>query len=209
MSAEDGARQRRGERGGTSRAAAHVPVGAITALAERLEAMARALRSIAAHRLGAPTLEAASPLVATTARLHGEPGGPPPANDDGDPRLTRALLAMRRQLGAAWTVAALARIAGMSRAAFARRFVASLGVPPLRHLATLRMREAERLLLASDDGLAAIAGQLGYASEFAFSRAFKRHTGVAPAIHRRRAREGAARREGSVAGMAGRHRAAA
>ncbi|MFY0539422.1 helix-turn-helix transcriptional regulator [Nannocystis pusilla] len=85
-----------------------------------------------------------------------------------------------------WTVAALAKAAGLSRAAFARRFLAELGAPPLRHLTTIRMQRAARRLAESDDSLAAIAAEVGYDSEFAFSRAFKRHTGEAPAAFRRR-----------------------
>ncbi|MEZ4448455.1 MAG: helix-turn-helix transcriptional regulator [Nannocystaceae bacterium] len=87
-----------------------------------------------------------------------------------------------------WTVEALARAAGLSRAAFARRFLAELGVPPLRHLTDLRMRRAARRLVESDDSLAAIAADVGYDSEFAFGRAFKRHLGEAPGAYRRRVR---------------------
>lgn len=177
-------------------------------LATRLGSVAAVLRQPVLDRVAVARLldevERCRELVAAAApgtddpaaEIEGEPpveehapGTLRPANDGGDPRLARALAALRRRLGAPWTVAALARIAGMSRAAFARLFTRTLGAPPLRHLATMRMREAQRLLLVTDEGLAAIAGHLGYASEFAFSRAFKRHVGVAPAIHRRRERE--------------------
>jgi len=109
-----------------------------------------------------------------------------------DRRIARALQLLRSKPGDRWTVEALARAAGLSRAAFARRFQAEIGVPPLRHLADLRMELAARLLAEGDDTLAAIAAQVGYESEFAFSRAFKRQTGEAPGAFRRRHRMGGA-----------------
>jgi AraC-like DNA-binding protein len=103
-----------------------------------------------------------------------------------DARLARAIRLMEASLAKRLTVADLAKAAGMSRAAFARRFLAELGVTPLRFLADLRMARAARLLAESDAGLAAIAAEIGYESEFAFSRAFKRYAGEAPGVYRRR-----------------------
>ena len=74
----------------------------------------------------------------------------------------------------------------MSRAAFARRFSAMTGRPPLAYLTWWRMVLAGRLLRSSDASLDAVAGQVGYTSEFAFAKAFKRHFGVAPGRYRRR-----------------------
>ncbi|WP_437683350.1 helix-turn-helix domain-containing protein [Sorangium sp. So ce131] len=112
-----------------------------------------------------------------------------------DRRVTRALQLMQERPAERWTIEALARAAGLSRAAFARRFLAELAVPPLRYLAELRMQRAAELLAGGDGSLAAIAAEVGYDSEFAFSRAFKRHTGEAPGAFRRRSRsQGAARR---------------
>ncbi|PCC74954.1 AraC-type DNA-binding protein [Nannocystis exedens] len=105
-----------------------------------------------------------------------------------DRRIARALQLMQAKPTERWTVAALASAAGLSRAAFARRFLAEQGVPPLRHLTAVRMQRAARRLVESDDSLAAIAAEVGYDSEFAFSRAFKRHTGEAPGAFRRRCR---------------------
>lgn len=105
-----------------------------------------------------------------------------------DRRIARALQLLRSRPADRWTVEALARAAGLSRAAFARRFQAELGAPPLRYLADLRMELAARLLAEGDDALASIAAQVGYESEFAFSRAFKRQTGEAPGAFRRRQR---------------------
>ena len=83
------------------------------------------------------------------------------------------------------SVAGLARAVGLSRAAFARRFVLATGVSPLRFLNALRLERAAQLLGETDAGLAEVAEKVGYASEFAFSRAFKRHHGVAPSVYRR------------------------
>jgi AraC-like DNA-binding protein len=84
-----------------------------------------------------------------------------------------------------WTVATLAVEAGQSRAPFARRFTALVGQPPLSYLTWWRMTIATRLLRESDAPLNAIAGRVGYASEFAFARAFRRHHGAAPGRYRR------------------------
>jgi AraC-like DNA-binding protein len=110
------------------------------------------------------------------------------AREPADPRIARALQRLRERLADPWTVAALAKAAGLSRAAFARRFLAEIGVPPLRYLAELRMDRAARMLVEGDASLAFIAAEIGYESEFAFSRAFKRHTGEAPGVYRRRQR---------------------
>jgi AraC-like DNA-binding protein len=84
-----------------------------------------------------------------------------------------------------WTVAALARVAGLSRAPFARRFRRSTGTSPLRWLTEHRLGLAQRRLVATDLGLAAIAVEIGYSSDFAFAKAFKRAFGVAPGGFRR------------------------
>src|SRR5262249_38173598 len=81
-----------------------------------------------------------------------------------------------------WTVASLAKACGLSRAAFARRFA---GVAPGRYLTAVRMQLAEAMLIETDASLAAIAASVGYDSEFAFGRAFKRHAGRAPGTYRR------------------------
>jgi len=115
-----------------------------------------------------------------------------PANDvtahARDPRIARALEAMARAPEEAWTVARLAKIAALSRAAFARRFLAEVGTPPLTHLAALRMKLAAGLLLTSERSLAEIAALVGYANEFALSRAFHRRVGARPGSFRRQAR---------------------
>lgn len=103
-----------------------------------------------------------------------------------DGYVARALDAMKADPARRWTVSALARICGLSRAAFARRFTRALGVSPLRWLTEHRLRLAQERLRETDLTLAAIAAELGYTSEFAFAKAFKRLFGIAPGLFRRR-----------------------
>lgn len=105
-----------------------------------------------------------------------------------DARVASALKLMLARPGTRWSVATLAKAVGLSRASFARRFLQAVGVPPLRYLAERRFELAAELLTATDASLAEIASQAGYGSEFAFSRAFKRRAGEAPAFYRKRAR---------------------
>jgi AraC-like DNA-binding protein len=102
-----------------------------------------------------------------------------------DPGIAGALARMHAEPERAWTVAGLAREVGLSRAAFARHFAAAVGMPPLAYLTRWRMTIAGRLLLETSLTLGAIAGRVGYASEFAFAKAFKRDYGVAPGAYRR------------------------
>jgi AraC-like DNA-binding protein len=98
-----------------------------------------------------------------------------------DPAIGAALRAVHADPGRAWTVAELAAEAALSRATFARRFHALVGVAPLAYVTDWRMALAREQLRDGDAGLAAIARSLGYASEFSFAAAFKRHQGIAPA----------------------------
>jgi AraC-like DNA-binding protein len=91
-----------------------------------------------------------------------------------------------------WTIDELADGVAMSRSAFADRFTALVGEPPMHYLAHWRMQLAAGRLAAGNAKVAAVAEEVGYESEPAFSRAFKRLMGVSPAAWRR-AREGAAR----------------
>jgi len=101
-----------------------------------------------------------------------------------DPGLARTLAHIHADPGRPWTVASLATLATMSRAAFARRFTSLVGTSPLAYVAARRLDRAARLLRETDQPLAAIAGSVGYDSEFAMSRAFKRSRGVAPGRYR-------------------------
>ncbi|MGO9902782.1 MAG: AraC family transcriptional regulator [Solirubrobacteraceae bacterium] len=101
-----------------------------------------------------------------------------------DPELSVALRLIRDQPQHPWTVAELAAHCSLSRAAFARRFTELTRQPPLTHLTWWRMTLAAQLLRAGDDSLSAIAARVGYANEYAFSKAFRRELGVAPSRYR-------------------------
>jgi AraC-like DNA-binding protein len=88
-----------------------------------------------------------------------------------------------------WTVQELGDRAGLSRAAFARRFTTLVGRPPLSYLTWWRLSTAARLLREADAPLASIASQVGYTSQFAFAHAFKREFGVAAGSYRRQWRQ--------------------
>jgi AraC-like DNA-binding protein len=97
-----------------------------------------------------------------------------------DPVVAAALRAVHADPARAWTVADLAAEASVSRATFARRFTALLGMAPLSYVTDWRMALAREQLRGRDAGLAAVARSLGYATEFSFAAAFKRHHGMPP-----------------------------
>jgi len=97
-----------------------------------------------------------------------------------DPRLSRALAAMHDDAGRNWSIAELAEVALLSRTAFCEHFSAVLGVAPMQYLTEWRMAEALRLLRDPNQSVARIAERLGYQTEAAFRRAFKRVQGFAP-----------------------------
>ncbi len=101
-----------------------------------------------------------------------------------DPELSVALRLIHDHPQQRWTVAELAARCNLSRAAFARRFNTVTGQPPLTHLTWWRMTLAAQLLRASDDSLNAIAARVGYANEYALSKAFRRELGMAPSHYR-------------------------
>lgn len=102
-----------------------------------------------------------------------------------DPQLGRAISAVHRDPSAPWTVEALAQAAGMSRSAFAARFHTTVGETPIQYVTRWRMHVAHSLLADGSLTLAQIAERLGYGSEAAFSRAFKRSCGSPPGAVRR------------------------
>jgi AraC-like DNA-binding protein len=103
-----------------------------------------------------------------------------------DPTVGQALAALHGQPREAWTVDRLARLVGLSRSVFAERFTEMVGQPPMQYLALWRMQLASRLLVEGGH-VAAVAGAVGYESEAAFSRAFKKLVGQAPATWRKSA----------------------
>jgi AraC-like DNA-binding protein len=102
-----------------------------------------------------------------------------------DPQIGKALALMHRQPGVEWSVETLAMRAGMSRSAFAARFSELVGETPLKYLTEWRMRVARSRLIDTSDPLSAISIDLGYQSEAAFCRAFKRVFGQPPGSFRR------------------------
>jgi AraC-like DNA-binding protein len=120
-------------------------------------------------------------------------------NDDGpttgwaatlrDPAITAALRHIHQEPARQWTVEALGTRVGLSRAAFSRRFTALVGKPPLGYLTWWRMTLAAQLLRDSEKPVQAVAQRVGYTSEFAFAKAFKREYGVAPGRFRYQSRK--------------------
>jgi AraC-like DNA-binding protein len=106
----------------------------------------------------------------------------------------KALSVLHERPAQAWTMDELSREAGLSRSALHERFVQLIGQPPMQYLAHWRMQLASGLLRSSNSTVAAIALEVGYDSEAAFARAFKRLVGMPPAAWRRAAQEGAARK---------------
>ena len=102
-----------------------------------------------------------------------------------DPQIGRALAALHSRPTEAWTAETLALAVGMSRSAFAERFTSLVGQPPMQYLTFWRMQLAAQHLREGHASVAQIAFEVGYESEAAFSRAFKRQFGTSPGIWRR------------------------
>jgi AraC-like DNA-binding protein len=102
-----------------------------------------------------------------------------------DPYVARALALLHRELPRRWTIDELGREVGLSRSALADRFIRLIGVPPMHYLASWRMQVATEKLRNTNASLAQVAEIVGYDSEAAFSRAFKKTFGAAPASWRR------------------------
>ncbi|MCM3885544.1 AraC family transcriptional regulator [Frankia sp. R82] len=105
-----------------------------------------------------------------------------------DPAIGPSLRRIHQDPARSWTVEQLGAEAGLTRATFARRFTALVGEPPLTYLTRWRLTTAARLLRQRDLPLSAVAHHVGYTSEFAFAKAFKREYGLAPGAYRRLAR---------------------
>lgn len=102
-----------------------------------------------------------------------------------DPQIRMALQQMHADVARHWTVDGLAKLVGMSRAVFARRFVERVGVAPATYLSNWRIALAKDALLNTDRPISDIALAVGYLSDSAFSTAFGRIVGIAPASYRK------------------------
>jgi AraC-like DNA-binding protein len=102
-----------------------------------------------------------------------------------DPAIARALAEIDRDPAHAWSVATLARKVGMSRSAFATRFTMLVGEAPIAYVTRIRLQRAAIALRSDAVAISAVARQVGYDSDAAFSRAFKRQFGTGPAEYRR------------------------
>jgi transcriptional regulator GlxA family with amidase domain len=102
-----------------------------------------------------------------------------------DPQIGRTLALLHDDPARAWTVDALARRVALSRSAFAERFAALVGEPPMKYLKRWRLALAAQALRAGNDTVGAVAELSGYESEAAFTRAFKSEFGLPPATWRR------------------------
>lgn len=105
----------------------------------------------------------------------------------GDARLAVALRAMHAQPAQAWTIAALAREAAMSRSAFFERFSQAVGMAPMAYLLAWRMALARQLLGQRELAIADVAERVGYSSVSTFGVAFTRHVGMPPGRYARQA----------------------
>jgi AraC-like DNA-binding protein len=114
-----------------------------------------------------------------------DPGGVGWAAALADKPVSSALHAIHSAPARPWTVQSLANEAGLSRAAFARRFAAATRQPPLRYLTWWRLTTAAGMLRETDTSLEHVAARVGYSSQVAFTNAFKREYGVAPGRFRR------------------------
>ena len=123
-------------------------------------------------------------LYVLRARLDESAGEPGWGAAFADPVVAAALRGVHEAPDRQWTVESLAGLAGLSRAAFAKRFNAVVGEPPLAYLTRWRMTTAARLLRTGDAPLSTVARRCGYGSEYAFGKAFKRAYGVSPGRYR-------------------------
>ena len=116
-----------------------------------------------------------------------------------DPEVGRALALMHRRPSHPWTLADLAKEAGVSRSVFAERFRHFLDAPPMTYLTTWRLQLGARMIRSTSLSIAQVAAEVGYESEPAFNRAFKRAFGVPPARFRTQTRSPGIKRPRSKA----------
>jgi AraC-like DNA-binding protein len=101
-----------------------------------------------------------------------------------DPQIGQALALVQDEPGEPWTVESLASHVGLSRSAFSAKFRQLVGEPPMRYLTRVRLRKAATVLRSHPATLVEVARSIGYDSEVAFSKAFRRYFGIAPGAYR-------------------------
>lgn len=102
-----------------------------------------------------------------------------------DRHVAKALALFHGSVAHGWTIEELGREVGLSRSALVERFTRLIGVPPMQYLSNWRMQLAQQMLRTSSTPMAEIAYRVGYGSDAAFSRAFKKAFGAAPSTQRR------------------------
>ena len=102
-----------------------------------------------------------------------------------DKRISKALQQLHDKPHMAWTLEKMAKKVGMSRAAFAKRFKELVGEPMFEYLTMLRVQRAKDILRESNLPLYEVASRVGYASDLAFTKTFKKHTGTTPTRYRK------------------------
>ena len=173
--------------------------------AERHRPLAAAIALLLAEVRRDPGAAVIPPLTeavlarAVQAWLEDHPAGEPEpgAAPAGDPTVATALAALHAEPQQLWTVPELARRCGVSRATLARRFTAEVGEPPSAYLTRLRMALAARRIRDTDATLETIGREVGYGSPYAFSKAFTRIHGQAPAHYREQVRRAAGEQSGT------------
>lgn len=162
--------------------------------AERLSILVRLLTEEAAEQRAGRDLVLArlvEVLLIEALRLTQRPDAPPGLlRGLADPRLSDAIRAMHGNPARSWTVAELAKAAGLSRSAFFDRFTRNIGVAPMEYLLAWRMAMAKDLLRNRNAAIADVAETVGYGSASTFSTAFSRHVGQAPGRYARAAAAG-------------------
>lgn len=124
-------------------------------------------------------------LVEALRSMPGEQAAPGLMRGLADRRVAAAMRGMHGDPARPWTIAQLAKEAGLSRSAFFDRFIRAVGLPPMEYLIAWRMAVAKRLLRRRDMALDAVAEQVGYGSASTFSTAFRRHVGESPGRYAR------------------------
>ena len=124
---------------------------------------------------------------ALRAYLNGDGADRPVMAGFADANIARVLTAVHKDPAFSWTLEALAKIAGLSRTSFATRFAKCMTMTPMGYITNWRMQIASQQLMQTDDPIIKVAEDVGYQSEAAFSRVFKKHHMAAPATYRRQA----------------------